>query len=116
MIKLDELKQIDVPKYAELNVKSIWNHITKSENLKRYFPDYKSTQVIERKYIFDVLHTIDSEFVISKVNEVQRLKIVEDRIEHNEVIKIRKDLLKEISNANYFSSKSFYNNLNRVKK
>ena len=106
MIKMSDLKQINVPRYSELNIKSFWKQITKSVPKLRYFPDYKASQIPDRIYLFNILYTIDPHFVLDKIIQVQKTKVVENKEEKDEVIIIKKDLLKQISDSNYFSSKN----------
>ena len=59
----------------------------------------------ERLYFFNILNTFDNEFPQEKIKEVTLSKEINPDVEVNETIEIRIDLLKEISNAVYFSSK-----------
>ena len=56
----------------------------------------------DRTYLFNILYTIDPNFVLDKIIQVQKIKVVENKEEKDEVIIIKKDLLKQISESNYF--------------
>ena len=81
MIKMFDLKQINVPRYSELNVKCFWKQITKSVPKLRYFPDYKTSQIPDKTFLFNILYTIDLNFVLDKIIQVQNIKVVENKEE-----------------------------------
>ena len=111
MFKVSEVTQINVPNYAELNVKTFWKYIQSREYLKKCFPDYKDSQISERKYLFDLLYSIDSKFVLDKITTAQKNRVIDNKIEQNQIIEIRKDMLDQIQSSNYFSSTSYTINL-----
>ena len=71
-----------------------------------FYPDYPSSILPERVYFFNILNTVDNEFLQEKIKEVTLSKEIKPDVEENETIEIRSDLLNEINNAVYFSSKS----------
>ena len=79
MLRFSELKAINDPKYDELNINIFWTQIQKSDKMKQYFPNYKTNQTIDRKYLFSVLNSIDSDFVSNKFFDVQNHKIEGDK-------------------------------------
>ena len=111
MFKVSEVTQINVPNYAELNVKTFWKYIQSKEYLKKCFPDYKDSQTPERKYLFNLLYSIDSKFVLDKITTAQKNRVIDSKIEQNQIIEIRKDMLDQIQSSNYFSSTSYAINL-----
>ena len=71
-----------------------------------FYPDYLSSILPERVYFFNILNTVDNEFLQEKIKEVSLSKEIKPDVEENETIEIRSDLLNEINNAVYFSCKS----------
>ena len=86
---MSDLKQINVPRYSELNAKSFWKFITKSVPKLRYFLDYKASQIPDKTNIFNILYTIDQNFVLDKIIQVQKIKVVENKEEKDEDIIIK---------------------------
>ena len=69
-----------------------------------FYPDYHSTILPERTYLFNILNTVDNEFLQEKIKEVALFKQIKPDVEENQTIEIRSDVLSEINNAVYFSS------------
>ena len=105
MLWQTEVKSVTVPRYPELNVKSFWSHIKKTPKYLVYFPDYKPSQLPERDFMFEILLTIDEQFVVSKVKQTILGKLTRNRHGDDEKILITKELLEEIKNVEYYSSK-----------
>ena len=105
MFRQAQVKSVTVPRYPELNVKSFWNHIKKTPDYLVYFPDYKSSQLPERDFMFETLITIDEEFVVDKVRQASEGKLVKNKHGDNEKILITKELFEEIQAVEYYSSK-----------
>ena len=89
-IKISDLKQINFPRESELNVKSFWKQITKRIHKLRYLPDYKASQIPDSTNLFNILHTTDPNFVLGKIIQVQKIKVVENKKEKDEVIIIKR--------------------------
>ena len=79
----------------------------------RYFPDYKDSQLPERPFLFNVLNTLDSKFIKEKISLVEEEKVMEQKIEENEVIVIRRDILEEIAATKAVAGTNKIINLNR---
>ena len=69
-----------------------------------FYPDYPSTILPERTYLFNILNTVDNEFLQEKIKEVALSKQIKPDVEENQTIEIRSNVLNEINNAAYFSS------------
>ena len=105
MFRQAKIKSVTVPRYPELNVKSFWSHIKKTPDYLAYFPDYKSSQLPERDFMFETLITIDEQFVVDKVRQAWEGKLAKNKNGDDEKILITKELLEEIQDAEYYSSK-----------
>ena len=105
MIKATAIQSVNVPKYPELKVSSFWKKIQSSPYYSSYFPDYKEGKLPQRDYLFNLLHTIDPELIEDKIMECHRARRLDENKEQDGVIEIKHDLLREIDDSYYFSSK-----------
>ena len=101
------MKQVNIPKNPDLNVKSFWRHIVRTPHYLEYFPDYKDSQLPERTYMFNLLFTIDPDFVISKVKQSNKKRDVVTKETEGEYIFIKKELLQEIEEWELKQSEEF---------
>ena len=74
LLKFQELKPIYyVPKYQELNVKTLWNQVRKLPAVRRYFPEFTEKGFPSRKYFFNVLNTVYPGSVERMVKDVEAI-------------------------------------------
>ena len=90
------VKQVNISKNPDLNVKSFWRHKVRTPHYFEYFPDYKDSQLSVRTYMFNMLFIIDPDFVISKVKRSNKKRDVVTMETEGEHIFIKKELLQEI--------------------
>ena len=105
MLKISELKDLNVPKYPEISVQNLWEKFKSKDDVVRYFPDYTGTQQPERKYLIDVLKTIKYDYMVKVVDNAHKDRNIDRNIEDSQVIEIKPSLLNEIINANFNSSR-----------
>ena len=105
MLKISELKDLNVPKYPEISIQNLWEKFKNQDDVMRYFPDYTETQQPERKYLIDVLKTIKYDYMVKVVDNAHKARNVESNIEDSQVIEIKPSLLNEMMNTNFNSSK-----------
>ena len=56
---MKDVRIVNVPKWPEVNVKTIYEHYTQDEELMRYLPDkFGKGRQIDREFFFNVLNTI----------------------------------------------------------
>ena len=73
LLKKDQVKEITVPKYDELSVKSIYPLFKKDAVMMKYFPDvYPKGKGPPREYFFNVLNTIYPDFLQQLLEHVER--------------------------------------------
>ena len=48
----------EIPDYPELAVKHVWPLVTGNQDLIKYFPDYKPSQLPEKEFMYAVLSTL----------------------------------------------------------
>ena len=113
MIKMKDIMMIEVSLYPELNWRDFWKFIKTKENWLRYFSDYKDRQLSERPFLFNILNTLDLKFIKEKISLVEEEKVMEQKIEENEVIVIRRDILEEIATTKAVAGTNKIINLNR---
>ena len=64
MLSLAEVKWIEVPKYEELSVSGILKQFKEDARLMAYLPDrLPKGRLPDRKYFFNVLHSVYPEYV-----------------------------------------------------
>ena len=55
MLRISELKDLNVPMYPEISVKNLWEVFKNKDDFIKYFPDYSETQQPERRYLINIL-------------------------------------------------------------
>ena len=64
LLPMNAVKSVNVPSYDELSVRNLWPSCQQSPELMRYFPDKLPTgRLPDKKYFFDVMNTLNSEYV-----------------------------------------------------
>ena len=64
LLKMSELKSVNVPKFDELSVKNIFPLIRQDAEVMKYFPDdYPKGREPDRTYTFNVLNTLRNQYV-----------------------------------------------------
>ena len=64
LLKLDQVKRINVPLYDELSVVKLWPMMQTDEQFMRHFPSKMAKgRVPDREYFFNVLNTFQGEYV-----------------------------------------------------
>ena len=64
LMKMSELKAVNVPKYDELSVKQVYPMIKQDPKVHKYFPDrYPEGRIPDRTYTFNVYHTVYPKYV-----------------------------------------------------
>ena len=96
MYKAFEVRQAYVPRFEELSVKVFWKIVYSNPKLKEYFPDYGNLVLPERKYLLDLIFTIEPDIIIDMINEAHRIRKIGIKSEEGQIVEINKDLLKEI--------------------
>ena len=72
LLKLNELRCVAVPKFDELSVKNIFPLIMQDKSVMQYFPDeYPKGRVPDREYTFNVLNSLQPEYVQKMVTHAQ---------------------------------------------
>ena len=75
LLPRSEVKFIRVPDYDELSVKAIWKDVKGDPELSRYFPDDPNgLKLPPREYFFNVLNSVQPEFVKSIVSHACSLR------------------------------------------
>ena len=59
LIKLSDLRVVQIPKWPEVNVKTLYEHYLNDEEVAWYLPDkFTKGRQIDRSFFFNVLNTI----------------------------------------------------------
>ena len=57
-VKNQHVIYFEIPDYPELAVKHVWPLVKGNQDLIKYFPDYKPSQLPEKEFIYAVLSTL----------------------------------------------------------
>ena len=104
MLRISELKDLNVPMYPEISVKNLWDVFKHKDDVIRYFPDYSETQQPERRYLINILKTIEYDYMVKVIDNAHKVRNVDSNIEKSQVIEIKPSLLDEMLNAKFNSS------------
>jgi hypothetical protein len=64
LLKMSEVRPINMPKFDELSVKKVYPMICRDNELMRYFPDsYPKGREPDRQYVFNILNSLRGEYV-----------------------------------------------------
>ena len=85
-----------VPKYDELSSIKIWNFVKEISNLLQYFPDLSSSTIPDRTYLFTILSTQKGEELNKLIKKSRDMRAVQNEVDENQIIEIRKDIKDEI--------------------
>ena len=63
LLRLDEVKKVEVPLYDELSVVNLWPLMKQDAQFMQYFPDkMPKGRVPSREYFFNVLNTVKNDY------------------------------------------------------
>ena len=88
LLKLQDVKLISVPKYEELSVKNLFPHLKNDPNFMMYLPDkYPKGHPPDREYFFNVLNTLNPEYMSSVIKHASRLRnhVVQDEQQRDSI-------------------------------
>ena len=87
------IRKIHVPKYREVTVDTVYEKVKDCQNIMYYLPDfnkekYKPSQVLERKFMFEIINSVDSNFFLELIQEIEEYKhpIVQQKPEMQVVV------------------------------
>ena len=108
LMKMSSLRSINVPKFDEVSVKTIWPLIKQDPEVLVYFPDdYAKGRVPERKYTFDVLNTIRPEYVKKMIEHAFTIRnAVTEEGKHDDEILVSTEWQEQLQAIPFISSKS----------
>ncbi len=64
LLSLSKVKNVHIPKYEELSVKKLWSLMHNVDDFMVYMPDpTPDGRLPDRQYFWNVLNTVNSEYV-----------------------------------------------------
>ena len=110
LLKKDQVKEITVPKYDELSVKSIYPMFKKDAQMMKYFPDiYPKGKGPPRDYFFNILNTIHPDYLQQIMGHAAKQRMTaEGEAQQKEVIKISEYWTEQLASMPYLSCKCFH--------
>ena len=107
LLKMSEVRFINVPKYEELSVKNLFPHLKNDKTFMMYFPDkYPQGHPPDREYFFNVLNTLNTQYVsdiIKHANQLRNKGNGED--DNKECIEITDEWWQQLNEIPFSSSK-----------
>ena len=89
LLKIDQVKHCNAPKFDEIGVKALYDEIVKIPNMKLYFPDsYPAGKQCDRTYMYNVWNTLYPEDVKEVINyaNAQRFSELNDRVQQDSIL------------------------------
>ena len=88
MIKISEVKHINVPKYPELAIKNIYHLVTENVQASKFFPNsYPEGRHPDRDYTYNILNSLFPDLVGKVVSHAhnQRNAVMEGANHRDEI-------------------------------
>ena len=82
LLNLSEVLWVNnVPRYKEINVKTIWDKAKTDNSIKAYFPDFNEKRYPRKAYLFNVINTVQPN---TMMNYIKKIKKDREQIEIDE--------------------------------
>ena len=110
LLKLRNVKFINVPVYDELSVKKFWPIMQNDTNFMKYFPDKLPVgRLPDREYFWNVFNTLYTDYVTELVAHANKVRC-EASTEHQaaQVIEIADEIWDELHAAPFVSCKHLF--------
>ena len=65
---------LPIPKYKELAVKPIWEHVKEVEELAKYFPTLKDNELPDREFLWGILGILRREAWQKLIDETRKVR------------------------------------------
>ena len=89
LLKMREIKFINVTKYEELSVKNLYDKFLSLEGMNFYFPNkYPSGRQCDREYMFNIANTLYEKITMELIHHshLQRNAIQSDKVKQESVL------------------------------
>ena len=108
LIKMSALRSINVPKFDEVSVKTIWPLIKQDPEVLVFFPDdYAKGRVPYRKYTFDILNTVRPEYVQKMIEHACTVRhAITEAGQHDDEILVSTEWQEQLRAIPFILSKS----------
>ena len=90
---------LPIPKYKELAVKPIWEHVKEVEELAKYFPTLKDNELPDRAFLWGILGTLRREVWQKLIDEARKVRGKNSLENIDDLIEIHPDFLDKIMKA-----------------
>ena len=71
----DEIRRLKIPPYEELSIENIWDTACTIKNFLKYIPKaWDQPRKCERKYFWEIICTLASDWVVELIQECDRLR------------------------------------------
>ena len=73
LLKRNEVLWVDeVPRYKEINTKTIWQQAKTKPNILKYFPDFKENKLPQKQYLFNVINTVEPNSMYNYIKKIKK--------------------------------------------
>jgi hypothetical protein len=106
LLKSDEARTINIPRYAEVSMKSLIKDAYRDPLVSMYLPDYENEDMTpDKEYFFTVMSSLRYEYTKEIVNGALVARNSAQEKAAEDLIAIHKDFYNDIENSQWVSSK-----------
>ena len=62
----------EVPRYKEINTKTIWEQAKTKPNILTYFPDFNQNRLPQKQYLFNVINTVEPNSMYNYIKKIKK--------------------------------------------
>ena len=62
----------EVPRYKEINTKTIWEQAKAKENIIKFFPDFNQNRFPQKQYLFNVVNTVEANSMYNYIKKIKK--------------------------------------------
>ena len=73
LLKLKDVLWVDeVPRYKEINCKTIWEKAKTNDQIIKYFPDFNQNRLPQKQYLFNVINTVQPHTMYNYIKKIKK--------------------------------------------
>ena len=109
VIKKDQVRYLEVPRYKELSVAGVWDLVRAVPDLTKNFPNLQPNQLPDRDYMFSILATHRYEVLHNMIQNARKNRSIKAPESDGELIHISKKIYDEIKGVSTQKRKYSWN-------
>ena len=113
LIPRSQLRPIEVPKYDELSIVSLFADIMKEKDLAKFFPEQRTkADLPDRQFFFNVVKTTDPDYLAALLKHAHNLRFGAKNLQdYPTTIEVNEQWAKELQASPFYSRKNIANHL-----